>query len=184
VSDNAYSEITYDGYVAPSFLEADGAREVGIEMHSLSKTYNMTGYRIGMAVGNPDIIKALGIVKTNVDSGVYNPVQYAAITAMTGPQDCVKKACAIYQERRDALVSGLKSLGFSIEPPKATFYVWLAVDDCMAFTQRMLDETGIVVTPGLGFGKFGEGYVRFSLTRSVERIQEAVERMEQANIGI
>ena len=184
VSDNAYSEITYDGYVAPSFLEADGAKEVGIEMHSLSKTYNMTGYRIGMAVGNPDIIKALGIVKTNVDSGVYNPVQYAAIAAMTGPQECVKKACAIYQERRDALMSGLKSLGFHIEPPKATFYVWLAVDDCMAFTQRMLDETGIVVTPGLGFGRFGEGYVRFSLTRSVERIQEAVERMEQAHIGV
>ena len=183
VSDNAYSEITYDGYVAPSYLEADGAKEVGIEMHSLSKTYNMTGYRIGMAVGNPEIIRGLGIVKTNVDSGVYNPVQYAAIAALTGPQDCVKKACNIYQQRRDVLVSGLKEIGFEIEAPKATFYVWLSVDDCMAFAQRMLDEVGIVVTPGLGFGGFGEGYVRFSLTRSVERIREAVERMQQAGIG-
>jgi len=178
VSDNAYSEISFDGYKAPSFLETDGASEVGIEMHSLSKTYNMTGWRIGMAVGNPEVIKGLGTVKTNIDSGVFNPVQYAAIAALTGSQDCVVQACRTYQERRDVLVNGLKKIGFDITPPKATFYVWLKVPDSIAFTARMLEETGIVVTPGVGFGDAGEGYVRFAITRSVDRIREAIERME------
>ncbi len=177
VSDNAYSEITYDGYRAPSFLEIRGAMEVGIEMHSLSKTYNMTGWRIGMAVGNEAILAGLGRVKTNVDSGVFNAVQRAAITALSGPQDCVKNACAIYQERRDVLVAGLRSLGFEVAAPPATFYVWMPVQDCMAFAAKLLSETGIVVTPGVGFGPGGEGYVRFALTRPVARINEAVERM-------
>ena len=177
VSDNAYSEIAYDGYRAPSFLEIKGAMEVGIEMHSLSKTYNMTGWRIGMAVGNEEILAGLGRVKTNVDSGVFNAVQRAAITALSGPQDCVKNACAIYQERRDVLVAGLRSLGFHVAAPQATFYVWMPVEDCMAFAAKLLSETGIVVTPGVGFGPSGEGYVRFALTRPVARINEAVERM-------
>lgn len=178
VHDNAYSEITFDGYRAPSFLSTEGAMEVGIEMHSLSKTYNMTGWRIAMAVGNPGIIAGLGRVKTNVDSGVFDAVQYAAITALSGPQDCIRDACSVYQERRDLLVRGLSDLGFSVKPPKATFYVWMAVDDCMKFTTRMLDEAGIVVTPGIGFGTAGEGYVRFALTRSTERIREALDRMK------
>ncbi|KQC08305.1 MAG: LL-diaminopimelate aminotransferase [Methanolinea sp. SDB] len=178
VHDNAYSEITFDGYRAPSFLSTDGAMEVGIEMHSLSKTYNMTGWRIAMAVGNPEIIAGLGRVKTNVDSGVFDAVQHAAITALSGPQDCIRDACAVYQERRDLLVKGLLDLGFSVKPPKATFYVWMAVDDCMKFATRMLDEAGIVVTPGIGFGTAGEGYVRFALTRSLERIREALDRMK------
>jgi LL-diaminopimelate aminotransferase len=178
VHDNAYSEITFDGYRAPSFLSTDGAMEVGIEMHSLSKTYNMTGWRIAMAVGNPEIIAGLGRVKTNVDSGVFDAVQHAAITALSGPQDCIRDACAVYQERRDLLVRGLLDLGFSVKPPKATFYVWMAVDDCMKFATRMLDEAGIVVTPGIGFGTAGEGYVRFALTRSTERIREALDRMK------
>lgn len=177
VSDNAYSEISFDGYKAPSFLETDGAEEVGIEMHSLSKTYNMTGWRIGMAVGNKEVIRGLGIVKTNIDSGVFNPVQYAAIAALEGPQDCVAEACKIYQERRDVLVSGLKKLGFDVTTPKATFYVWMSVPDSISFAARILDKTGIVVTPGVRFGKSGEGYVRFAITRSVDRIKEAVERM-------
>jgi len=177
VSDNAYSEIAYDGYRAPSFLEIRGAMEVGIEMHSLSKTYNMTGWRIGMAVGNEAILAGLGRVKTNVDSGVFNAIQRAAITALSGPQDCVKNACAIYQERRDVLVAGLRSLGFEVAAPQATFYVWMPVEDCMAFAAKLLSETGIVVTPGVGFGPSGEGYVRFALTRPVARINEAVERM-------
>jgi LL-diaminopimelate aminotransferase len=177
VSDNAYSEIAYDGYRAPSFLEIRGAMEVGIEMHSLSKTYNMTGWRIGMAVGNEEILAGLGRVKTNVDSGVFNAIQRAAITALSGPQDCVKNACAIYQERRDVLVAGLRSLGFEVAAPQATFYVWMPVEDCMAFAAKLLSETGIVVTPGVGFGSSGEGYVRFALTRPVARINEAVERM-------
>ncbi|HTY14645.1 MAG TPA: LL-diaminopimelate aminotransferase [Methanoregulaceae archaeon] len=177
VSDNPYSEITFDGYRAPSFLSTDGAMEVGVEMHSLSKTYNMTGWRIGMAVGNAGVISGLGRVKTNVDSGVFNAVQEAAITALSGPQDCVRKACGIYEERRDILVKGLRSLGYEVTAPKATFYVWMQVDDCMAFAAGMLDKAGIVVTPGLGFGSGGEGYVRFALTRPKERITEALERM-------
>ncbi|HOW03846.1 aminotransferase class I/II-fold pyridoxal phosphate-dependent enzyme, partial [Methanospirillum hungatei] len=132
---------------------------------------------IGMAVGNKEVIRGLGIVKTNIDSGVFNPVQYAAIAALEGPQDCVAEACKIYQERRDVLVSGLKKLGFDVTTPKATFYVWMSVPDSISFAARMLDETGIVVTPGVGFGKSGEGYVRFAITRSVDRIKEAVERM-------
>jgi len=181
VSDNAYSEVSFDGYKAPSFLETDGASEVGIEMHSLSKTYNMTGWRIGMAVGNKEIIRGLGVVKTNIDSGTFNPVQYAAIAALSGPQDCVAEACSIYQERRDVLVSGLQKLGFDIQAPKATFYVWLKVEDSMATAAKMLNEAGIVVTPGIGFGKSGEGYVRFAITRSVDRIREAIDRMESVS---
>jgi LL-diaminopimelate aminotransferase len=182
VSDNAYSEIAYDGYQAPSFLETKGAMEVGIEMHSLSKTYNMTGWRIGMAVGNADIIAGLGRVKTNVDSGVFDAVQHAAITALSGPQDCVRDACTIYQERRDVLVYGLRGLGFDVPLPRATFYVWVPVKDCMAFAGRLLTEAGIVATPGVGFGASGEGYVRFAITRPVARIQEAIERMRRMNL--
>ncbi len=178
VSDNAYSEIAFDGYRAPSFLETDGAMEVGVEMHSLSKTYNMTGWRIGMAVGNPGVLSGLGRVKTNVDSGVFDAVQHAGIAALSGPQDCVAAACRVYEERRDVLVQGLRSLGYDVAAPKATFYVWLPVDDSMAFAARLLDEAAIVATPGVGFGPHGEGYVRFALTRPVERIREALSRME------
>lgn len=177
VHDNAYSEIAYDGYQAPSFLATDGAMEVAIEVHSLSKTYNMTGWRIGMACGNADIIAGLSRVKTNVDSGVFNAVQQAAVTALTGPQDCVREACTVYEHRRDVLVNGLRDLGFAVESPKATFYVWMPVGDSISFATRMLDEAGIVVTPGVGFGRAGEGYVRFALTRTAERIAEAIERM-------
>jgi LL-diaminopimelate aminotransferase len=182
VSDNPYSEIAFDGYRAPSFLEAKGAMEVGVEMHSLSKTYNMTGWRIGMAVGNAEILAGLGRVKTNVDSGVFNAVQQAAITALSGPQDCVKDACKIYQERRDVLVKGLQGLGFDVPLPKATFYVWMPVKNCMAFSGRLLTEAGIVATPGVGFGSGGEGYVRFAITRPVARIQEAILRMRRMDL--
>ena len=182
VSDNAYSEIAYDGYRAPSFLETKGAMEVGVEMHSLSKTYNMTGWRIGMAVGNAEILAGLGRIKTNVDSGVFNAVQHAAITALRGPQDCVKNACAIYQERRNVLIAGLQDLGFDVPAPKATFYVWLPVNDCMAFAAKLLNGAGIVATPGVGFGSSGEGYVRFAITRPAERIREAIERMRRLDL--
>jgi LL-diaminopimelate aminotransferase len=177
VHDNAYSEIAFDGYRAPSFLSTRGALDVSIEMHSLSKTYNMTGWRIGMACGNAQIIAGLGRVKTNVDSGVFDAVQRAAVAALAGPQDCVREACRIYQDRRDVLVTGLRSLGFEVSAPKATFYVWMAVDNCMTFATRLLDEAGIVVTPGIGFGSGGDGYVRFALTRPSERIREALARM-------
>jgi LL-diaminopimelate aminotransferase len=182
VSDNPYSEVAFDGYRAPSFLETKGAMEVGIEMHSLSKTYNMTGWRIGMAVGNANVIAGLGRVKTNVDSGVFNAVQHAAITALSGPQDCITDVCKIYQERRDVLVRGLQGLGFDVPLPKATFYVWMPVKDCISFAGRLLTEAGIVATPGIGFGSSGEGYVRFAITRPVARIQEAIERMREMDL--
>jgi LL-diaminopimelate aminotransferase len=177
VFDNAYSEVSFDGYRAPSFLETDGAEEVGIEMHSLSKTYNMTGWRIGMACGNAEVLSGLKRVKTNVDSGVFNAVQHAAIAALLGPQDCVRESSRIYQERRDVLVAGLRSLGYRVDPPKATFYVWMPVEDGMEFSRRLLTGAGIVATPGVGFGNCGKGYIRFAITRSVDRIREAVDRI-------
>lgn len=180
VHDNAYSEMTFDGYKASSFLKLDGAMDVGIELHSLSKTYNMTGWRIGFAVGNAGILDGLGRVKTNVDSGAFEAVQEAGIEAMQGPQQCISDMNKIYTQRRDALMVGLKELGIEVQPPKATFYIWAPVPegfDSMGLSKLLLEEAGIVATPGVGFGEYGEGYVRFSLTQSVERINEAVERM-------
>jgi LL-diaminopimelate aminotransferase len=182
VHDNAYSEIVYDGYKAPSFLATRGAMEVAVEMHSLSKTYNMTGWRIGMACGNAEILAGLGRVKTNVDSGVFDAVQHAGVAALSGPQDCVREACCIYQERRDVLIQGLRDIGYSVDAPKATFYVWMKVDDSLQFAARLLDGAGIVVTPGIGFGSGGDGYVRFALTRTSERIQEAIDRMKELSL--
>ncbi|WP_421908879.1 LL-diaminopimelate aminotransferase [Methanolacinia petrolearia] len=179
VHDNAYSEITFDGYKAPSFLQADGAKEVGMEMHSLSKTYNMTGWRLGMAAGGEEFISGLGRVKTNIDSGAFDAIQRVGITALTSSQQSVADACKVYQERRDILISGLKGLGFDVAAPKATFYVWMKVPDSMSFARKMLDEAGIIVTPGTGFGRNGEGYVRFAITRDTNRISEALERMRR-----
>ncbi len=185
IHDNAYSEMTYDGYKAPSFLKASGAKDIGIEMHSLSKTYNMTGWRLGFAIGNKKIIAGLGKVKTNVDSGVFESVQEAGIAALTGPQDCVREMNMIYKDRRDALIKGLSKLGFEVKPPKATFYVWVPVKGrSVDFTTKLLEKAGIVATPGLGFGESGEGYIRFALTQSVERINEAIERMYKIGIKI
>lgn len=185
VHDNAYSEMTFDGYKAPSFLKFDGAMDVGIELHSLSKTYNMTGWRIGFAVGNAEILDGLGKVKSNVDSGAFEAVQEAGIEAMQGPQQCISDMNKLYTQRRDALMVGLKELGIDVKPPKATFYIWAPVPeghDSMGLSKILLEEAGIVATPGVGFGDYGEGYVRFSLTQSVERINEAVERMGQLKI--
>ncbi len=183
VHDNAYSEMTFEGYKAPSFLNVSGAKDIGIEMHSLSKTYNMTGWRIGFAVGNSEILAGLGKVKTNVDSGAFEAVQDAGIAALTGPQDCVHEMNRIYKERRDALLEGLYELGLEVRPPKATFYVWVHVNGkSLDFTKKLLEKAGIVATPGVGFGDYGEGYIRFALTQSVDRINEAVERMRRLDI--
>jgi LL-diaminopimelate aminotransferase len=177
VHDNPYSEVTFDGYRAPSFLEIPGAKEVGVEIHSLSKTYNMTGWRIGMAVGNQDIIDGLKKVKTNVDSGVFNAIQIAAISALTGSQESVRRTCRIYEERRDKLVHSLTEMGISCPSPKATFYVWVRVGNGVEYATRLLNEAGVVVTPGVGFGSYGAEYVRFAITRPLRRIDEAVERI-------
>lgn len=180
VHDNPYSEMVLDGYRAPSLLSVPDAIEVGIEMHSLSKTYNMTGWRIGFAVGNADILSGLGTIKTNIDSGIFEPVQEAAITALTGPQDCVSEMCRIYTERRDLLLSGLHAIGIDAAVPKATFYIWAQIPagyTSISFSSELLKKMGIVATPGVGFGEYGEGYVRFSLTSPTDRIEEAVNRM-------
>lgn len=178
--DAAYSEMAFDGYRPMSFMELAGAKEVGIEFHSLSKTYNMTGWRLGVAVGNAGMLSGLGQIKSNVDSGAFNAVQYAGIAALEGDQACVAEMQNIYRERRDALVGGLRKMGLSPETPKATFYVWCPVPPnytSKQFTALLLREAGIVTTPGSGFGEPGEGYVRLALTVSKARIEEAVSRM-------
>ncbi len=178
-ADAAYSEIYYEEPPL-SFLEISGAKDVGIEFHSLSKTYNMTGWRIGWVCGNSDIVKGLGAVKDNYDSGVFQAVQEAGLAALTHSQDCVKEARNIYLERRDALVEGLNRLGWKVNKPKATFYVWAKLPEGYKSIQvvaKLLDEAGIVTTPGNGLGVSGEGYVRFALTVGVPQINEALDRI-------
>ncbi|SPF33237.1 LL-diaminopimelate aminotransferase [Syntrophobacter sp. SbD1] len=178
--DAAYSEMAFGGYRPMSFLEVPGAKEVGVEFHSLSKTYNMTGWRLGFAVGNSDVISALGQIKSNIDSGAFNAVQWAGIAALEGDQGPVAHMQKIYEERRDILIAGLKKAGLHPEIPKATFYVWCPTPPGYSskdFTSLLLREAGIVTTPGSGFGEPGEGYVRMALTVSRERIMEAVERI-------
>jgi len=165
--DFPYSEVSFDGYRPVSFLQADGAREVGVEFHSLSKSYNMSGWRIGMAVGNAKMINALMRVKSNLDSGVPQAIQYAAIEALTGPQDCIAKHNAIYQRRRDLIIELLSDMGLEAQPPKASLYIWARVPKgytSMEFANDLLEQVGVVVIPGTGYGKYGEGYIRLSLT--------------------
>ena len=165
--DCAYSEVAYEGLRVPSILQVPGAKEVCLEFHSLSKTYNMTGWRVGFAVGNKEAVAALSRVKTNVDSGVFMAVQRAAVAALTGPQDCVAQMQAAYQARRDQLVSGLCALGWEVEKPRATFYVWARVPGSLTsaeFAARLLEKGNVLVIPGSLYGGHGEGYVRMSLT--------------------
>ncbi|MGE5893297.1 MAG: LL-diaminopimelate aminotransferase [bacterium] len=180
--DAAYSEVFYDGLRPMSFLQMDGAKEVGIEFHSLSKTYNMTGWRIGYAAGNREVIAGLGKVKSNLDSGVFQAVQEASIVALQTDDSILAGIRNIYQKRRDVLCDGLLAMGLKLMKPKATFYVWVKVPDkfdSTSFTTHLLEKAGVLTTPGNGFGKPGEGYVRFALTTSVERIKEAVERIKK-----
>jgi LL-diaminopimelate aminotransferase len=178
--DNAYAEIYFDA-PPPSFLATPGARELGIEFHSLSKTYNMTGWRVGFAVGNRELIAALGKVKTNVDSGVFQAVQEAAIAALTGDQTPVASMRALYRERRDMFLPALAALGLQAQPMRGTFYVWVTVPRGYTSTSlvaKLLEDVGVVATPGSGFGSAGEGYIRFSLTVATPRLAEAVERLK------
>jgi LL-diaminopimelate aminotransferase len=178
--DGPYSEVSYDEYVPVSFLQAKDARDVGIEFHSLSKSYNMTGWRIGMAVGNARIIDALMRVKSNLDSGAAQAIQRMAIAAMEGPQDVIEDHNRIYQRRRDRVVDALRKLGLQVTPPKASLYVWAKVPDGMTsagFAERLLDEAAVIVTPGNGYGAHGEGYVRLSLTLPDDRIDEGLRRI-------
>jgi len=184
--DFAYSEMTFDNYKANSFLEVDGAKEVGIEFHSLSKTYNMTGWRLGFAVGNQEAISALSIIKTNIDSGVFKAIQQAGIEALTGPQDNIEKMNNIYTSRRNVVINGLNKLGWNLKPTKATFYLWIPTLNNMSsmeFSDLLLEKTGIIVTPGIGYGEYGEGYVRIALTVEEKRLEEAIDRIKKSGIN-
>lgn len=181
--DNAYCDLCFDGYEAPSILERPGAKEVCIEFFSLSKPYNMTGWRIAFAAGSPEAVRALGTVKNNLDSGQFTAVQEAAIAALSGPQDCVESMCALYQRRRDLLVDALRSIGVAVEPPKATIYVWAPVPEghtSESFATELLERAHVVVTPGSGYGPAGEGFVRLSLTTPDDKLLEAVRRMRES----
>jgi LL-diaminopimelate aminotransferase len=183
--DAAYTEMGYDDYRPMSFLEVDGAREVGIEFHSLSKTFNMTGWRIGMAVGNAELVGGLAQAKSNLDSGIFQAVQEAGIEALKLGDAVVAPSRKIYQERRDILVDGLRAVGLQCDKPKATFYVWVACPKglCSAeFTAKLLDEAGVVTTPGNGFGEAGEGYVRFTVCVDKERLREVAERIRRVKL--
>ncbi len=184
-SDLAYSEVCFGGYSAESVLQVPGAKDIAVEFHSLSKTFNMTGWRIGMAAGSRDAIKALAIIKTNVDSGAFKAIQRAAIDALSGPADFTKEMNAVYEKRMRTLVDGLNSLGWSLEYPRATFYVWLPVPKgytSASFCETLLEKCGVLVVPGSGYGISGEGYVRFCITADESRIKEAVQRMKSEGI--
>jgi LL-diaminopimelate aminotransferase len=181
--DAAYTEITFDGYVAPSALQVPGAKDVSLEFGSASKFYNMTGWRIGWAAGSAEAIRALGVVKTNLDSGQFTAVQRAAIAALEGPEEHLDELRAIYQRRRDLVVGTLNDLGWSLKPPLGSCYVWVPTPDgesSAAFADRLLDRTGVFVAPGSGYGQRGEGFVRFSLTVPDDRLVEAMDRIGRA----
>jgi LL-diaminopimelate aminotransferase len=180
--DGPYTEVAYDGYKPVSFMQAPGAREVGIEFHSLSKSYNMTGWRIGMAVGNAQLIDALRRIKSNLDSGIPQAIQYMAIAAFEGPQDCIEEHNRIYQIRRDKVVKTLNALGISAKPPKASLYIWAKVPKgytSAEFADDLLEQVNIVVTPGNGYGPNGEGYIRLSLTISDEMLDKGLAKLGQ-----
>ncbi len=178
--DGPYTEVAFDGYRPVSFLQAAGAREVGVEFHSFSKSYNMTGWRIGMVVGNATMVDALMRVKSNLDSGIPQAIQRMAIAAFEGPQDCIAEHNAVYQRRRDRLVEALARMGLGVRPPKASLYIWARLPEgqtSLEFASRLLDDIGVVVTPGIGYGPHGEGYVRLSLTIPDERLEEGLRRL-------
>lgn len=184
--DAPYSEVAFDGYRPVSFLQAKGAMDVALEFHSLSKTYNMTGWRVGMAVGNAKMINALMRVKSNLDSGIPQAIQHMAIEALTGPQDVVQDNVRHYQRRRDRLAAALTRLGLKVVPPKASLYLWARVPDGFTsaeFAAKLIDEAAVVVTPGSGYGKCGEGYVRLSLTLPDEQLDKGVERLRKLKLA-
>jgi LL-diaminopimelate aminotransferase len=183
--DAPYSEIAFDGYRPLSLFEIDGAREVGLEFHSLSKTYNMTGWRIGWVCGRADLVALIGQLKTNIDSGIFQAVQWAAIEALNGGEAETRAACEVYARRHRLVADTLNALGWSIKPPRATFYVWAPVPsgyDSIRFASHVLDEAGVNITPGVGFGAHGEGYFRLSVTAPDARLEEAMARLRRLKL--
>lgn len=180
--DNPYSEILFDGQERLSFLMAKGAKEIGVELNSLSKPFNMCGWRIGMAAGNPDLIAAISKVKENSDSGIFNPIQYAGIHALRHEERSIEHMLGVYAKRRGLVLKALKRIGIDFDPPKGTFYLWAPVPTGMTsleFTNRLFDKTAVVVAAGTAYGQYGEGYIRISLTVPDDRLQEAMERIER-----
>lgn len=183
--DAPYTEVAYDDHRPMSFLQVPGAKDVSIEFHSLSKSYNMTGWRIGMAVGNAEMINALMRVKSNLDSGIPQAIQYAAIEALEGPQDCIQEHNQIYQRRRDRVVATLRQIGLEVAVPKASLYVWAKLPTGWKsgpFSSLLIEEKDIVVTPGAGYGKYGEGYIRLSLTIADEQLDKGLDRLSSWRI--
>ena len=184
--DNAYSDIIYDGREGKSFLSYPGAKEVGIEFYSLSKSYNMTGMRMSFAVGNREIIREFSKVRSQIDYGIFLPIQMAAVAALTGPQDSVKEQCAEYERRNKALCGGLRSIGWNVPDSQGTMFVWAPLPegytDSAAFTMELMEKTGMIVTPGSAFGDLGEGYVRMALVHPVQVIEKAIARVQESGI--
>ncbi len=179
--DFAYGTMTFDGYKPPSFLSIPGSKDIGIEFNSMSKPFNMTGWRIGLAAGCPEVIQAMAAVKSNVDSGQFNAIQTAAVAALSLPETHYKAMNQLYEERRDFLIEGLNRLGWQLEKTKATFYLWIPAPigySGASFAEKLLDQAGIIVTPGNGYGQYGEGFFRIALTVPKERLQQALERIE------
>ncbi|MDI6853892.1 MAG: aminotransferase class I/II-fold pyridoxal phosphate-dependent enzyme [Deltaproteobacteria bacterium] len=180
IHDFAYADLVFDGYVAPSFLQVPGAKDVGVELFSLSKSYNMPGWRVGFAVGNQRLIYALTRIKSYLDYGVFQPIQIASIIALNGPYDCVKQIVATYKERRDALCRGLHNIGWRVEPPKGTMFVWARIPKkfrhlgSIEFAKMLIREAKVAVSPGIGFGEFGDDHVRFALVENVHRTNQAI----------
>ena len=183
VHDNAYSELCYDDYRAPSFLETPGAKEVGVEIFSLSKGWNMTGWRAGLVVGNPEVVERYRQLKTNLDSGMFAAVQHATAVALTQEREFPREMSAVYERRRDLLTDALAAIGLDVDPPRATPYFWVPVPeghDSASFTELVLEQAGVVVSPGPSFGPSGEGFVRLSLTVPDDRLEEAAGRIESS----
>jgi alanine-synthesizing transaminase len=180
IHDFAYADLVFDGYQAPSFLEVPGAKEVGVELFSLSKSYNMPGWRMGFVVGNQRLVHALTRIKSYLDYGVFQPIQIASIIALNGPYDCVEQIVSVYKERRDALCRGLHNVGWRVEPPKGTMFVWARIPrkfrhlGSINFSMMLIEEAKAAVAPGLGFGEFGDEYVRFALVENVHRTNQAI----------
>jgi alanine-synthesizing transaminase len=185
IHDLAYADIVYDGYKAPSFLAAKGAKDVGVEFFSLSKSYNMPGWRIGFAVGNPKMIAALTRIKSYLDYGIFQPLQIAAIIALNGPQDCVSDICGLYKGRRDVMIESFNRAGWEIEPPKATMFVWAKIPErykdmkSLEFSKLLLNEAKVAVSPGIGFGEYGDDYVRMALVENRNRIRQAAKNIKK-----
>ncbi len=190
VHDLAYADLAFDGYKAPSFLQAKGAKDVGVEFYTLSKSYSMPGWRMGFCVGNPELVKALTRIKSYLDYGIFQPIQIASTVALNGPEDCVQEICEIYRMRRDLLIDGLKRVGWDVPPPKATMFVWAQIPEefrsmgSVEFSKLLLNEGQVAVSPGLGFGNYGDDYVRFALIENEHRTKQAIRGIRKALSGV